>query len=88
MNELNMNENAKTYEGIKNNISILSAILPKLKDAGQRAGLVKKFSPKIEVAMAELEKNIMDEKNEKAQVKISKAKNLVSSIVKAKLAEK
>ena len=34
MNELNMNENAKTYEGIKNNISILSAILPKLKDAG------------------------------------------------------
>ena len=34
MSELNMNPNAKTYEEIKNNISILSAILPKLKDAG------------------------------------------------------
>ena len=34
MTELNMNPNAKTYEEIKNNISILSAILPKLKDAG------------------------------------------------------
>ena len=38
--------------------------------------------------MAELEKNIMDEKNEKAQVKMKKTKSLVSSIVKAKLAEK
>ena len=47
--------------------------------------------------MAELEKNIMDEKNEKAaekknildeKVKMTKAKTLVSSIVKAKLAEK
>jgi hypothetical protein len=34
MKELNMNPDAKSYEDIKNNLSILSAILPKLKTAG------------------------------------------------------
>ena len=57
-----MNPDAKSYEDIKNNLSILSAILPKLKSVGQRAGLVQTFTPKIEAAMMEMEKGIMSKK--------------------------
>ena len=40
-------------------------MLPKIKDAGQRAGLVKHFAPKIEDAMAQVEKEIQDKKLKK-----------------------
>jgi|TARA_B110000285_G_C15041279_1_gene571923 hypothetical protein len=36
-------------------MNILEDMLPKITDAGQRAGLVQRFAPKIEQAMAELE---------------------------------
>lgn len=63
MKELNMNPDANSYEDIRNNISILSAILPKLKDAGQRAGLVQTFTPKIEAAMIAMERGIMNKRS-------------------------
>lgn len=64
-----MNPDANSYQEIRNNISILSAILPKLKDAGQRAGLVQKFTPKIEAAMIAMERGIMNNKSKVNAVK-------------------
>jgi len=44
---------------------MLQDMLPKIKNAGQRAGLVKHFAPKIEDAMAEVEKSILEKKKAK-----------------------
>ena len=41
---------------------MLQKMLPEIKNAGQRAGLVQHFAPKIEQAMAELEGEIQTKK--------------------------
>ena len=44
---------------------MLKQILPKIKDAGKRAGLVKYFAPKIEEAMSTVERKIQSGKHKK-----------------------
>ena len=53
---------APDMTSVESQISMLQQMLPKIKDAGQRAGLVKHFAPKIEDAMAQVEKEIQDKK--------------------------
>lgn len=43
-------------------MQIIQTILPKIKDAGKRAGLIKHFAPKMEHAMDSLEGKIKTEK--------------------------
>jgi len=38
----------ETYDQIQKQMQIIQTILPKIKDAGKRAGLVKHFAPKME----------------------------------------
>jgi len=45
-------------------MQIIQDILPKIKDAGKRAGLVKHFAPKMEQAMNALDMKINTEKAE------------------------
>ena len=56
---------APDMTSVESQISMLQQMLPKIKDAGQRAGLVKHFAPKIEDAMAQVEKEIQDKKQKK-----------------------
>jgi len=42
-------------------MQIIQRILPRIKDAGKRAGLVKHFAPKMESAMNSLERKIKSE---------------------------
>ena len=52
----------ETYDQIQKQMQIIQNILPKIKDAGKRAGLIKHFAPKMEHAMDSLESKIKKEK--------------------------
>jgi len=52
-------------------MQIIQTILPKIKDAGKRAGLIKHFAPKMEHAMDSLEGKIKTEKK-KAKTPVKK----------------
>jgi len=51
----------ETYDQIQKQMQIIQTILPKIKDAGKRAGLIKHFAPKMEHAMDSLEVKIKTE---------------------------
>ena len=67
-------------------------MLPKIEDAGQRAGLLDQFAPKIEDQMESLEKKIQDEEKteneEKTKVTpisvVSKTKDAPSAAITIK----
>ena len=52
----------KKVQQIQKQMQIIQTILPKIKDAGKRAGLIKHFAPKMEQAMDSLENKIKKEK--------------------------
>ena len=59
-------------------------MLPKIEDAGQRAGLLEQFAPKIEDQMETLEKKIQDEeKSENAAGAIAAPVSMISKTKEA-----
>mmetsp|Transcript_33387 Transcript_33387/g.51220 ORF Transcript_33387/g.51220 Transcript_33387/m.51220 type:complete len:104 (+) Transcript_33387:447-758(+) len=48
-------EGPTSVDDIQQQINLLKQILPKIKDAGKRAGLLQYFAPKIEAAMKKAE---------------------------------